>query len=192
MRPVYLTDPVAALVLWLAFGCWGLAELLTYLRLRKASKADRSRVVVEVGFWLGIVLGFAAGLGVPSVSITWHRHVLFYVGAALILGGLVLRQFAIFTLGRLHTLDVTTRPGQHVVASGPYRWIRHPSYAGSLLTAAAILLCSTNWLSLACYAIVVVAYFYRIRVEERALAEDLGPLYREYIRRTKRLIPRVL
>jgi protein-S-isoprenylcysteine O-methyltransferase Ste14 len=192
MRPLYLTEPVAALVFWSAFGTWGVAELLTYLRLRNASKADLSRLVVEVGFWLGIVLGFAAGLGAPSVSITWHRHVLLYVGAALILGGLALRQYSIFTLGRLHTLDVTTRSGQQVVESGPYRWIRHPSYTGSLLTAAAILLCSSNWLSLACYAIVVAAYCYRIRVEERTLAEDLGAPYREYMRRTKRLIPLVL
>lgn len=192
MRPLYLTEPVAALVFWPIFGAWALAELLTYLRLRKLSKADRSRLVVEFGFWLGIVLGFTAGIGAPSLSITWHRHGLFYTGAALILGGLVLRQYAIFTLGPLHALDVTTRFDQHVVESGPYRWIRHPSYTGSLLTAAGILLCSTNWLAPACFAIVVAAYGYRIRFEERTLAEDLGPPYREYMRRTKRLIPLVL
>lgn len=192
MRPLYWSEPVAALVFWLAFGAWAWAELLTYLRLRKASRADRSRRVLEVGFWLGIVLGFTAGIGAPSLSIIWHRHALLYVGAALLLGGLVLRQYAIFTLGRLHTLDVTTRSGQHVVESGPYRWIRHPSYTGSLLTAAAILLCSTNWLSLACFPIVVIVYGYRIRVEESALTEDLGPPYLDYMRRTKRLIPMVL
>lgn len=192
MRPLYLTEPTAAVVFWLVFGIWAVAELLTYLRLRNLSHTDRSRLVVEFGFWLGIALGFAMGIGAPALSITWHRHFQLYVGAAAIIGGLVLRQYAIFTLGRLHTLDVTTQFEQRVVESGPYRWIRHPSYTGSLLTAAGILLCSTNWLSSACFAIIVVAYGYRIRVEERSLAKFIGPSYREYMTRTKRLIPHVL
>ena len=87
---------------------------------------------------------------------------------------------------------VTTRADQPVIQSGPYRWVRHPSYAGALLSVLGIVLCSTNWLSLACLLIVASGYAYRIRVEEQALAADLGPPYRDYMRRTKRLIPRVL
>jgi protein-S-isoprenylcysteine O-methyltransferase Ste14 len=36
---------------------------------------------------------------------------------------------------------------------------------------------------------IVGAFMWRIHVEERALAEALGDDYREYMRRTKRLIP---
>ena len=37
------------------------------------------------------------------------------------------------TLGRFFTYDVTIQPGHRVVTSGPYRWVRHPSYTGGLL-----------------------------------------------------------
>jgi protein-S-isoprenylcysteine O-methyltransferase Ste14 len=78
---------------------------------------------------------------------------------------------------------------QHVVDTGPYRWIRHPSYTGSLLTIAGFLLCATNWAALAGVVPVLVGLLYRIRVEEQALSEELGDAYRSYASRTKRLIP---
>jgi protein-S-isoprenylcysteine O-methyltransferase len=35
-------------------------------------------------------------------------------------------------LGRFFTFDVAVQSGQTVVDAGPYRYIRHPSYAGAL------------------------------------------------------------
>jgi protein-S-isoprenylcysteine O-methyltransferase Ste14 len=194
--PLYVTDGWAAVVFWTLFVLWAVAERVTFERLRGVPR-DRARdrgslVVLVVAYWTAILVGFGVALAMPSAAITWQRHLLFDLGTGFLLGGLVLRQYAIITLGHLHTLDVTTRTGQPVVEAGPYRWIRHPSYAGSLLTAAGILLCSTNWLSLACCLLVIGGYAYRIRVEERALAEDLGNEYRGYMRRTKRLIPFLL
>jgi len=193
MPPLYVSDFAAGLVFWLLFMVWWLAELATYIRLRSRSSTrtrDRgSRLVLIAGYWLAILAAFAFAFTMPSATIRWNRDIAFYFGAGMMLGGLLLRQYAIVTLGRLHTLDVTTGAGQPVVESGPYRWVRHPSYTGALLTAAGILLCSTNWLSLACYVLVLGAYAYRIWVEEEALVEDLGEPYRAYMRRTKRLIP---
>jgi protein-S-isoprenylcysteine O-methyltransferase Ste14 len=193
MPPLYVSDSAAGLVFWILFAGWTLVEMATYFRLRRASPArnrDRgSLVVLIVGYWLAIFLAFAFALRATFAAIGWHRHAIFYAGVGMLLGGLLLRQYAIVALGRLHTLDVTTRPAQPVVEIGPYRWIRHPSYAGAMLTAAGILLCSTNWLSLTCYVLVVSSYGYRIWVEEVALVADLGEPYRAYMRRTKRLIP---
>ena len=193
MPPLYLSDPSAALLFWSLFVVWALVEMATYVRLRSWSGARRrdrgSRVVLIVCYWLAILVAFASAFAVPSATIVWQRHGLFYAGAAMLVAGFLLRQYAIVTLGRLHTLDVTTWDAQPVVEVGPYRWVRHPSYAGAMLTAVGILLCSTNWLSLACFAFVVGAYGYRIRIEEHALTEDLGERYRAYMRRTRRLIP---
>jgi protein-S-isoprenylcysteine O-methyltransferase Ste14 len=193
MPPLYVSDQAARLVFWTLFIGWTLVEMGTYIRLRRASHAstrDRgSRVVLITGYWLAILAGFGFAFAAPFATIGWHRYVIFYTGIGMVPAGVLLRQYAILALGRFHTLDVTTRPGQPVVEVGPYRWVRHPSYAGAMLTAAGILLCSTNWLSLASLALVVVVYGYRIRVEEQALAEDLGEPYRAYMRRTKRLFP---
>lgn len=182
-----------ALLFWALFAIWAASELVIYRRMHTGRDARNrdwgSRPTLVIGYWLAISLAFVAAVAGPAWTITWGRVALFYVGAAFLFGGFLLRQYAIMTLGHLHTMNVTTRADQPVVEAGPYRWIRHPSYAGAMLTAAGILLCSTNWLSLACYVLVVAAYGYRIRVEERALAQDLGETYRAYMRRTKRLIP---
>jgi protein-S-isoprenylcysteine O-methyltransferase Ste14 len=93
-------------------------------------------------------------------------------------------------LGRYFTRDVATREGQRVVESGPYRWIRHPSYTGILMTAAGFGLALGNALALAIVLIGVLAgLLYRVAVEERALATDLGQPYRTYMLRTRRFIP---
>ena len=81
------------------------------------------------------------------------------------------------------------RPGQEVIQSGPYRWIRHPSYTGGLITLLGVLVCCVNLASLPALLVALGGYAYRIRIEERALARDLGPAYKDYMRRTKRLIP---
>ena len=73
--------------------------------------------------------------GLPFDALSW--------GALLAMGaGLALRTWAIATLGEWFTLRVGVQPAQPLVQRGPYRVIRHPSYAGALLTlvASAILL----------------------------------------------------
>ena len=62
----------------------------------------------------------------------------FGVVSAVVVGvmvvGLALRTWAIVVLGRCFTLQIDVQPGQPVIQTGPYRVIRHPSYAGALLT----------------------------------------------------------
>jgi protein-S-isoprenylcysteine O-methyltransferase Ste14 len=93
-------------------------------------------------------------------------------------------------LGRFFTYDVAVSTGQHVVERGPYRWIRHPSYLGSLVANIGLGMTMTNWLAMFLPVLcLAAAYAYRIAIEERALLEGLGSPYREYMGRTRRLIP---
>jgi len=196
MRPLYLSELVPAILFWTLYAVWQVLEITALGRLRNpggAALRDRGTYfAIVAGVWVGILLNFTFAFAASFATITFHRHVLFSIGLALMAAGILLRQYAMAVLGRSHTMRVTTRPGQEVIESGPYRWIRHPSYAGSLLSMAGILLCSTNWLSLACFVSVAAGYPFRIRVEEQALAAELGEPYRNYMRRTKRLIPYLL
>jgi protein-S-isoprenylcysteine O-methyltransferase Ste14 len=117
---------------------------------------------------------------------------LFIVGIVLALAGLALRWYSIWFLGQAFTCEVGTRPGQTVVDHGPYRWIRHPSYTGSLMTVLGLLICMANPLALIGVLVASGGYAYRIRVEERVLASELGDTYRRYMQRTKRLVPFVI
>jgi protein-S-isoprenylcysteine O-methyltransferase Ste14 len=113
-------------------------------------------------------------------------------GVALVLAGIVLRWYSVITLGRFFTTRVMTRADQTVVKTGPYRFVRHPSYTGALVTLLGVLLLPANYLTLPCFLLVVPGLAYRIHVEEKALVAGLGEPYREYMRHTKRLVPFVV
>lgn len=144
------------------------------------------------GLVLAIYLAIIVSRRVPGAAMVGTRDVAFGLGILLAVLGIVLRWWAVLTLGRFFTTRVMTRPGQTVVQAGPYRWVRHPSYTGALLTVLGVLLCDTNWLSLACFVIVLPGFAYRMQVEEGALLTALGEQYRDYMGRTKRLVPFVV
>ena len=76
------------------------------------------------------------------------------------------------------------------MTTGPYKWIRHPSYAGLLLILAGLGLARGNWLSVAaCLVLPLPALAWRIHVEEAELSRVLGDVYRGYQTTTARLIP---
>jgi protein-S-isoprenylcysteine O-methyltransferase Ste14 len=77
-----------------------------------------------------------------------------------------------------------------LVEAGPYRWLRHPAYTGTMMTLLGFGLAFGNWISLALLVIVpLLAYGYRISVEERALRARFGPQFDTYARARWRLLP---
>jgi protein-S-isoprenylcysteine O-methyltransferase Ste14 len=76
-----------------------------------------------------------------------------------------------------------------LVTSGPYRWVRHPMYAGTLLLLWAV----PHWtVNLLAFSISATLYLYLGSLhEERRLLRAFGDPYREYMARTPRFIPRL-
>ena len=102
-----------------------------------------------------------------------------------------LRQWAIATLGRFFVGHVLIQPGQTVVSSGPYRWLRHPSYTGFWLEMVGIGLALGNGASAAlCGLLPLIGIVARVVGEERELAANLAG-YPEYMEGKPRLIPLV-
>lgn len=202
MRPVFAQQPALAAVLAVSLLIWrvmeGAIDFRSFRRLRAgARRQDRgSQAFLIIMITLGAFFGVVAAYKVPGATITTSavgRDTLFWLGIALIYAGIAFRLYAIHTLGAWFTTTVAISPQQTVVDSGPYRLIRHPSYTGILIIFCGFALTCVNWLSL--FLIVAGALIglgYRIHVEERVLREQLGAPYREYMRRTKRLIPYVL
>jgi protein-S-isoprenylcysteine O-methyltransferase Ste14 len=115
-----------------------------------------------------------------------------WTGLALIVIGIVIRWTAILTLRRYFTVDVAIQRDHQLIDRGIYSVVRHPAYSGSLVSFAGLGIALGNWLSLAALMIIgIAALSYRIAVEERALIDHFGDRYRDYARRTKRLIPGV-
>ena len=125
-----------------------------------------------------------------GAAIPWLRPQVTIAGIVVIVIGTVLRWWAILTLGRYFTIDVAVRPMQSVVQSGPYRFMRHPSYTAILIMLLGVGMALANWASLVVMlAGGLIGLLYRVRVEERALVEALGHPYMDYMRATKRFIP---
>jgi protein-S-isoprenylcysteine O-methyltransferase Ste14 len=104
--------------------------------------------------------------------------------------GIALRQYSMAVLGKYFTFDVAVSSGHAVIETGPYRYIRHPSYTGALLTLLGFGLALGNWAGLAAaLCCMAFAYTYRITVEEAALTTALGEPYKQYVSRTWRLVP---
>jgi protein-S-isoprenylcysteine O-methyltransferase Ste14 len=81
--------------------------------------------------------------------------------------------------------------GHRVIAAGPYRWVRHPGYAGAIpaIMASGLVLCS--WLATALGAAGALWLVWRTAVEDRMLYAELAG-YRDYARRVRwRLLPGV-
>jgi protein-S-isoprenylcysteine O-methyltransferase Ste14 len=112
-------------------------------------------------------------------------------GVVVLLVGLALRAWSMQTLSEAYTRTLRVTNEQAVTERGPYQYVRHPGYLGSLLIWAGFALSSGSTLVLAVIgALLVPAYAHRIDAEERLLGEELAG-YAAYRGRTKRLVPYV-
>ena len=159
-------------------------------RSQTGTKQDRSTLRV---LWLVIMVSVAAGIyGAmhwPAAALP-HGRMFAIAGVVLFVAGLLLRWWAIITLGRFFTVDVTIEKDHELVERGPFRVIRHPSYTGVLLAFVGFALTLHNWAALLVMLVPIFAAFIRrMNVEEEALSRALGSRYADYMRRTKRLVP---
>ena len=141
--------------------------------------------MVSIGCGIMAAYHFRAG-DLPA------RNLFYVFGVCLLAMGLVLRLYSIIYLGRFFTINVAIATDHHLVDSGPYRLVRHPSYTGALLMFFGLGLGIGNWLSLIVIIVpTFAAFWWRMRIEEAALLEALGEPYRCYTKRTKRLVPMI-
>ena len=142
-------------------------------------------IVIIVCIWLSVQ---AQGRWPNAVLLPWFVP----IGIVLFAGGMILRWYSIIHLGRFFTVNVAIAADHQLVDTGPYRFVRHPSYTGALLAFIGFAMVVRNWASVLIISLPIgFAFLYRINVEERALIQALGERYRAYMRRTKRLIPLV-
>jgi protein-S-isoprenylcysteine O-methyltransferase Ste14 len=109
------------------------------------------------------------------------------LGTAFVVAGTAFTIYALRHLGR-HFGVVSDVRG--LVTTGPYRYVRHPLYAGETLTTIGFVIAVASPLTVAAFAGGMALQIWRARVEEQALAAAF-PEYRTYAQRTPMLIPMV-
>jgi len=84
--------------------------------------------VIIVSLWLGIQMIWLF----PRATVPYPRG-FYFLGFTLFLAGLALRWYSIGYLGRYFTVDVSISAEHKLVDSGPYHYVRHPTYTGALV-----------------------------------------------------------
>ncbi len=171
---------------WAAFWGYWLVAALSMKRGRPSWLRDlRVRAVLAVVVIILVRLGVFRGHGLNTDP--WLAG----IGLVLFAVGLLFAFWARIHIGRNWGTPMTQKDEPELVTSGPYRYVRHPIYAGILVAGFGTAL-ALSWLGLAAVALAGVYFLYSATVEERFLTEQFPDSYPEYKRSTKMLVPFIL
>lgn len=162
-------------VLVLLVGGERVAELVVSLRNAKWSFAHGGvesgrghypfMVVLHAGLLAGCLVEAAYRPFIPALGWTMLAVVLLSQG---------LRWWCITVLGHQWNTRVIVVPGLHLVARGPYRWIRHPNYVAVVAEGIALPLVHTAWITALVFTVLNIPLLaIRIRCEDAALTSAL-------------------
>lgn len=112
------------------------------------------------------------------------------IGLFIIVIAVFLHLWTRVTLKRMYSGSVQVQPGHTLVREGPYRFVRHPGYAGFILMALGLCIGYSSLIGLIAILILMLpGLAYRMQVEEKYLIEAFGDAYRDYTLTTKRILP---
>lgn len=113
-----------------------------------------------------------------------------WVGIGVALLGLALRMWAVLVLRERYTRTLLVHEGHTIERRGPYGFVRHPGYLGSLLCLNGITLATGNAVVVAISLVATLAaYVHRIRAEDAMLVAAFGESYERYRREVRGLVP---
>lgn len=113
------------------------------------------------------------------------------VGVAFTFAGVAFAIWARWHLGENWSSSVTLKEGHELIASGPYRRIRHPIYSGMLLAFAGTALALGEYRALIALCIVVVTLYLKAKKEERFLTQEFGDKFLEHSRHAGMFLPKI-
>ena len=197
MRPLPFVWPYA-LVFWGAY-LWSFLPEWKVVRggvegAKSADSKDGGSIKVLLGgMWIALMLGFVLSFARAGSFSIGARLPVFFIGVALMILGSLLRRWCFRTLGEYFTGDVKARADQPVIRTGPYYYVRHPSYTAGIMMFTGIGLALGSWFSFLLISIASIAtYWYRVTIEERALLGTIGEPYASFMKERKRFIPYIV
>jgi protein-S-isoprenylcysteine O-methyltransferase Ste14 len=165
-----------------------IAERARYMQHENAKYWDK-KLAPLMGLF-GILVLLVIGL---DARLDWSPNfslLVKIISLVIILGGNALTFFALIENRFFSSMvRLQTDRGQQVVSSGPYRWIRHPGYAGALLTYLVMPLFLNSALAFLPTLFTIGLYIIRTDLEDKFLQAELEG-YRDYAKRVRyRLLP---
>jgi len=136
---------------------------------------------------IGSLMEWAYFQGAPLAMDAWTT-----AGVVCLVAGTTFRLWAINTLKNNFAATVQIKQDQQLITTGPYRWLRHPSYTGAWIAMIGAALLMHSYLGLVLMGPgMLLVYMRRIAVEERTLEQAFGNAYTSMKQNTQRLVPGV-
>jgi protein-S-isoprenylcysteine O-methyltransferase Ste14 len=154
-------------------------------------RGSRETVVLALA-WLGSMILPLLWVFSPLFAIADYplNSAVFSTGVLVAASGLWLLRQSHIELGKNWSISLELREGHQLVTSGLYRHVRHPMYTSIFLYALGQALVVPNWIvGPANLVAFLVLFAVRVQSEEQMMAAKFGDEYRNYLARTKRLIP---
>jgi len=179
--------------MWFSFLAywWAISRNVKETERREPAPSRTARLV--------LIVGAAALLWLPSFPLPLLNERFlprgswcFWSGAAVTAFGLLFAVWARHHLGKNWSQAVTLKEGHELITSGPYALVRHPIYTGLLLAFVGCAVARGEWRGLLAVALVFVALWRKLRLEEKWMRAQFGEPYEEYSRRVMALVPYVI
>ncbi|MDD3721252.1 MAG: isoprenylcysteine carboxylmethyltransferase family protein [Lutibacter sp.] len=181
------------LIFVITYSIWFLSEILInrFLRSKNTDKKHTDKGSLYLIWIIIIISNFTAVFVSNKYYFPLSKDAnIIYIGLVIIFIGIIFRLIIIAKLGQFFTVDVTIKQNHKLKKDGFYKYLRHPSYAASLLSFIGFGISLNNWISLALLTILIlIAFVIRIKIEESALIDHFGAEYLDYKKSTKGIIP---
>lgn len=124
--------------------------------------------------------------------IVWQdASALRWVGVALYALGMAWNLYAFWSYLTHEKIQAQTPDQLLLMDNGAFRWMRHPAQTAMLAFSLGLALLFRSWIGVFALAFMLNFVLMNIREEEKSLAEKYGILWEEYVKKTRRLIPRI-
>lgn len=111
-----------------------------------------------------------------------------WVGLMLFVGGVLLSVYSRVVLGDAYSTARNFSKPDHLIQHGPYSYVRHPIYSGTLLMGSGFELVVASYLFFAVLILGTVIIYFCAKEEEKRLMNWFLE-YRDYQKRVKKFVP---
>ena len=181
------------MIIWIGGGIVRNPHMKNYKKTEKINSKKTSRekffcFLAAIGMMIvPMIYVFTPWLNSFSMGLPdWVR----WMGAIGFGFGMVLFWWVHKTLGKNWSPLLEIRKDHKLITEGPYKYVLHPMYAAIWIWVLCQGIILSNW------AVMIVGiltwsilYFIRLSDEERMMVEEFGQEYKDYMKRTKKIIP---
>ncbi len=175
---------------WTIYAIWFIVIVYLIVAGIGVKQETKGHLLQSFGLMFAIIAAFL----LPFIPVFYFLNfapvnlLLNIIGVVLCAAGMACLVWARQRLGRNWSQTVSVKKEPELVTSGPYRYVRHPMYAGGLLAAiGSAIVCGGGWIFL--LLILGAIFLWRMDEEDKLMAQQFPSEYPAYKKRTKALIP---